>query len=217
MPDERKTDNFSMKVFLETIENIVGVNGLKSVLNYARLDKYIDCFPPDNEELVIPLEDVRNLLFSLYVLFGSKGARSLQLRVGREIFHVGIEKRPRIAKTLRVAARLLPETRRMRLILDKLIEYDWRAFFSELEESPVEIQEKEDCFLIIHKGRYESEEIMSVSPVCGVFTGTIDVMVEWITGHPHKVEEIECRAMGHPADVFKVAKAATDQEQRTSW
>jgi predicted hydrocarbon binding protein len=37
-------------------------------------------------------------------------------------------------------------------------------------------------------------------------------MVEWITGHPHKVEEIECRAMGHPADVFKVAKAATDQE-----
>jgi hypothetical protein len=33
MPDERKTDNFSMKVFLETIENIVGVNGLKSVLN----------------------------------------------------------------------------------------------------------------------------------------------------------------------------------------
>lgn len=210
MTDERKTDNFSMRTFLETIESIVGVNGLKSVLNYAHLQKYIDCFPPDNEELVIPLKDIRHLLFSLYVLFGSKGARSLQLRVGREIFHIGIEKRPRIAKTLQLTSRLLSETRRIRLVLEKLAEYDWKAFSSELEESPIKIQEEEDCFLIIHKGRYESEEILSESPVCGVLIGTIEVMVEWITGHHHKVEEIECRAMGHPADVFKVSKARTE-------
>ena len=212
MNDKRKTDNFSMRTFLETIENIVGVNGLKSLLNYAHLEKYIDCFPPDNEEQVIPLKDLRHLLFSLYTLFGRKGARSLQLRVGREIFYVGIEKRPRIAKALHIAARLLSEPRRMRLVLEKLAEYDWRAFFSELEESPVKIQEEEDCFLIIHKGRYESEDIISGSPVCGVFAGTIEVMVEWITGHPHKVEEIECRAMGHPADVFRVLKARAEEE-----
>lgn len=212
MTDERKTDNFSMRTFLETIENIVGVNGLKSVLNYAHLQKYIGCFPPDNEELVIPLKDLRHLLFSLYVLFGSRGARSIQLQVGREIFHVGIEKRPRIAKALQLTSRLLSETRRIRLVLEKLAEYDWKAFSPELEESPIKIREEVDCFLIIHKGRYESEDILSESPVCGVFIGTIEVMVEWITGHPHKVEEIECRAMGHPADVFRVLKARAEEE-----
>lgn len=209
MFEGQKTDNFSMRVFLETIESIVGPNGLKSILNYAHMQKYIDCLPPDNEELAIPLEDLHNLLFSLYELFGTKGARTLQLRVGREIFHVGIKKRPTIAKTLRVAARLLPETKRMRLILEKLAEYDWKAFYSESDESPVELKEEKDCFLMIHKGRYESEEIISQTPVCGIFAGTIEVMVEWITGHNHNVQEIECRAMGHPADVFKIAKSKT--------
>lgn len=52
-------------------------------------------------------------------------------------------------------------------MFERLAEYDWKAFFSELEESPVEILEEEDCFLIIHKGRYESEEFISESPVCG--------------------------------------------------
>ncbi len=207
MIDEKKTDNFSMRSFLVTIENIVGPNGLKSVLNYAHIEKYIDNFPPDNEELGIPLEDLKSLLFSLYELFGSKGAHGLKLRVGREIFRVGIEKRPRIAKTLRVAARVLPETRRMNLVLKRLAEYDWKAFSSHLEEPSFEIQEKEDCFLIIDHDRYESEGIKSDIPVCGVFVGAAEAIVKWITGNYHKVEEIECRAMGHPADVFRVSKA----------
>jgi hypothetical protein len=210
MFEGRKTDNFSMKTFLETIENIVGSNGLKSILNYAHLEKYIECFPPDNETLEIPLEDLHILLLSLYEVFGRKGARSLQLRVGRGLFHVGIEKRPKIAKAFQLAARVLPEPKRIRFILERLAEYDWRAFSSELETSPIEIKEAEDCFLLIHSGRYESEEIISDTPACGVFAGTIEVMVEWITGHPHAVEEVECRAMGHPADVFRISKARTE-------
>ena len=207
MTKEKRTDNFSMRAFLMTIENIVGSNGLKSVLNYAGLGKYIDNFPPDNDELVIPLEDLKSLLLSLYELFGNKGARSLQLRVGREIFRIGIEKRPGVAKTLKIAARLLPETKRMRLVLERLEEYDSRAFLSHLEELSFDIQEKEDCFLVIRKDSYESDGIKSDSPVCGVYIGVAGAIVEWITGHPHKVEEIECRAMGYPADVFRISKS----------
>jgi predicted hydrocarbon binding protein len=208
MINGRKTDNFSMRMFLKTIENIVGSNGLKSILNYAHLQKYIDNFPPDNEELIIPIEDLKKLLFSLYELFGHKGAHGLQLRVGREIFRIGIEKRPRIAKTLRAAARILPENKRMYLALKKLAEYDWKAFSSHLKEPSFEIQEKEDCFLIIDKDRYESEGIKSDTPVCGVYIGAAEAIVEWITGHSHEVEEIECRALGHSADIFKIVKAS---------
>ncbi|MBU7024162.1 MAG: hypothetical protein HXS40_08330 [Theionarchaea archaeon] len=210
MSDERKTDNFTMRVFLMTIENIIGSNGLKSILNYGHLGKYIDNFPPDNEELVIPLEDLQRLLLSLYQLFGRKGARSLQLQVGRELFHVGIEKRPKIAKTLRFAARLIPEPKRIRLVLEKLADYDWKAFSSHLETPSYEIQEKEDCFVLIDTDRYESEGITSQEPVCGVFVGAAEAIVEWITGKYHEVEEIECRAMGHTVDVFRVSKTAKE-------
>jgi predicted hydrocarbon binding protein len=52
----------------------------------------------------------------------------------------------------------------------------------------------------------------SSTPVCGHIVGELQYFVEWITGHEHKVEEIECRAAGHPADVFRVEKTALMRE-----
>jgi len=195
-----------MKAYLKTVQNIVGPNGLKSVLNYAHLEKYVDNFPPDNEELEIPLEDLQGLYHSLIELFGSKGARSLQLRVGRGNVQRGFERRPKTMKAIQLAARVVPEIRKIRLVLEKLIEYD-KKFYTHSGQNLIELREEEDCFLIVHGDRFESEGITSQTPVCGDFVGTIDALTEWITGHPHRVEEIECRAMGHLADVFRVSKA----------
>ncbi len=206
MSEGRRTDNFTMRAFLETVQNIVGPNGLKSILNYAQLGKYIDNFPPDNEELEVPLEDLQGLYHSLIELFGSKGARSLQLRVGWGNVQRGFERRAKTMKAIQFAARLVPETRKIRLILEKLIEYDEKAY-AHSGQNLIELREEQDCFLIIHRDRFESEGFTSQSPVCGDFVGTIEALVEWITGHPHEVEEIECRATGHPADVFRVSKA----------
>ena len=71
-----------MKAYLMTLKGVVGENGLHLILNYAHLENYSGSFPPDNEKLVIPLKDLQKLLLSLYELFGSKGVRSLQIRVG---------------------------------------------------------------------------------------------------------------------------------------
>ncbi len=203
---EERTDNFTMWACLETIQNIVGPNGLKSILNYAHLEKYIDNFPPDNEELAIPLKDLQTLFCALYELFGSKGARSVQLRIGHEIVNIGIEKRPTKIKAIQVASRLIPETRKIRLVLEKLIEYGKNAYFSHLDQDPAKIQEEKDYFLLICKSHFESDIVISITPVCFVRVGAIQALVEWITGHPHEVEEIQCRAIGDPADVFKISK-----------
>lgn len=207
MSEGRKTDNFVMRIYLDTIQSIVGSNGLKSILNYAHLEKYIDSFPPHNDELEIPLEELQALFCSLYELFGSKGVRGLQLRVGRENARVGIEGRSRLAKSLRTAARILPETKKLRLLLEKVVEQSIQRFPSQLDVPLVELREEEDCFLIIHRDRFESEEIAAQTPVCNVFVGNLQYVIQWITGHEHEVEEIECRAVGHPADVFRIAKA----------
>lgn len=209
MSEERKAENFVMRIYLSTIENIVGSNGLKSILNYAHLEKYIDSMPPSNDRLEIPLKDLQIIFHSLYELFGQKGVRGLQLRVGRENARIGIEGRSSLAKPLMVAARLVPETRRMHLLLQKLVEQSNQIYTFEMEEPPVELRENEDHFLIIHKDRFESEGITSEVPVCNVFVGNIQYAVEWITGHPHRVEEIECRAVGHTTDVFRIEKAAS--------
>ena len=209
MSEEKKTDNFLMKCWLETIQNIVGPNGLKSILHYAHLEKYIDNFPPDNDLLEVPVEDARNLFLALYELFGSKGSRSLSLQAGREFARIGIEGRSGLVKAVLLAARIAPEVKKMRLVIEKTVETGNKWYTSSESGPLIELKEDDNYFIIYHKDRFESEGISSQEPVCGIYTGMFQYLIEWITGHKHEVKEVECRAMGHPADVFRIEKART--------
>jgi predicted hydrocarbon binding protein len=86
--------------------------------------------------------------------------------------------------------------------------------FDELElVSPTtELREGEDCFFLIEKDWVESEGKSSEMPVCVLTVGMIQQVLEWITGKEYAVEEIECRAMGYPADVFKISKVPLTKE-----
>ncbi len=210
MLERRRTNNYSMRIYLETIESIVGAHGLKSILNYARLEKYIDNFPLFDDRLEIPLKDLQDLCWSLLELFGRKGIRSLQLRVGRQIIQKSLETRPWIIKMLLLVRFLIPEQKRMKFALKKLIDAVEKSYPPDLDISNgdrLKLQEKKDCFIIIFKDNWESEEIISQSPVCSVTVGSLEAFVQWVTGHAYDVREIECRAMGHPADVFRISKS----------
>jgi predicted hydrocarbon binding protein len=210
MSEKRKIDNFSMRIWLETIGNVVGTGGLNSVLNYAHLQKYIDNPPPDNDELEIPVEDYTNFTRSLLELFGSKGAHSLQLRAGREFVQVGVKKRPGIVKALQLGSRLIPETKRMHLVLEKWTEESEKRFPSLLYKPRIELKEEETYFLLTDRDHPESDGITSARPVCGIYVGILQAMIEWITGHTHPVEEIECRALGGMFDVFRISKQRSE-------
>ena len=210
----RKTDNFSMRIYLDTIESIVGHHGLRSVLNYAHLEKYIDNFPPLNNHVEIPLEDLQNLCRSLLELFGKKGIRSLQLRVGRLIIDRSLKKLPIPIKIAVLVRFLYPKHAKMKIALEKLMESFERRYPVEddISQGPrLSLKEEEDCFIISVRENWESDDIMSVSPVCHITVGAIGAFVKWATKHAHEVKEIECRAMGHPADVFKISKSYTEE------
>ena len=211
----RKTDNFSMRIYLETIESIVGSHGLKSVLNYVHLEKYINNFPPSNDRVEIPLEDLQNLCRSLLELFGQKGIRSLQLRVGRQIMKRSIEKLPLFIKMILPVRFLAPEPKRIQVGLERLIKTIEKKYpsTSKLQGPRLELREEEDCFIIIYRDNWESEDVMSQSPVCSVAVGSLEAFVEWTTGHAHEVTEIECRAMGDCADVFRISKSCRKESE----
>lgn len=212
MPDQKYIDNTLMRVYLDTIQNIIGLQGLNSILNYGRVEKYINNFPSDNDELEIPREDLRKLHQSLLSLFGEKGARGILLRIGREMTFTWLEKRPAVVKSMKYAIRLLPETKKMRLSLERFVEESEKRMPSLKGSSHLELKEDKDYFLLIDDDSYTSEGIISESPVCYVYVGNLETSLEWITGHAHKVEEIQCRARGDSADVFRIwKKRATDQ------
>ncbi|MBU7017144.1 MAG: hypothetical protein HXS49_10350 [Theionarchaea archaeon] len=212
MPEEAKTDNITLRLWLETLESVIGVNGVKSLLNYSHLEKYIESPPPDNDNLDIAVEDLHRLYLALLELFGRKGARSLQLRIGKEFIRIGVTKRPTIAGALKLSTRLLPGQTRISLALKKFAEeYDRRQ--PSPEYSPrIEIREEEDCFLLIDKDNFESKGITSDTPMCATCVGRLQYLMEWITGHTYDIREIECRAMGDQFDVFRVPKTPVEED-----
>ena len=209
--EERMTDNLLMRIMLETIQNVVGEHGFKSILYYAHLEKYTDSIPPDNDDLVIPAADLHNVRLALVELFGQKGTRGLEQRVGREIIRLSLEKRPCIAKGLQAAGHFLPESTRMRIALEMFMKQMDRRQPSTRVNPRLELQEEDGYFLFIDKDSTNSENVISLEPVCYVYVGMLQYLTEWITGHPHHVEEVECRAMGHPADVFRISKAQQNE------
>ena len=123
--------------------------------------------------------------------------------MGREMVRIGVEKyNQKVVKALLLAARLLPEAKKMQIALNRLKEENEQAY-----PNSVDLQEKNDCFLITYRDNLESEGVTSQIPVCGVLVGMVEYVMEWITGHKHEVKEIECRAMGYPADVIRISKA----------
>jgi predicted hydrocarbon binding protein len=210
MIEQNKTQNFVMAAWLETVENIVGSNGLHSILNYAGLQKYIGNPPPDNDCNEIPIEDLQNLHRALLVFFGGKGTKMIQLRAGREFAGNAIGKHPKIAKTVKLAARLLPENKKIRLVLERWGDEIEKREPSETHKPRVELREEEDCFIYTDWDNYLTEGMKSSEPVCSFYVGELEYLVEWISGHKYEVEEIECRAAGHPADVFKIYKAGNN-------
>ena len=191
-----------MRMWLDTIRTVMGPYELKSVLEYAHLEKYMHNYPPETYEMAIPFNDLRTLFLSLYELFGGRDLYILQLRIGRERARLGIEKYLQTARTLQTNACLFPEWKRIYMGLEKLKEETEKLYNTKME-----LREKDGSFFLVHTGYFESEGVVSPVPVCGTFVGMLQYTVEWITGHPHAVEEVECRAVGDAADVFKIAKA----------
>ncbi len=86
---------------------------------------------------------------------------------------------------MQLAAFLVPEPKKMRIGLEKLIEtvVQRSVYPTDEEKNPfLELREEQDCFIIIYRNYWESKNVVSQSPVCGIFVGILDALMEWITG-----------------------------------
>jgi len=73
-------------IMLDALEDVLGENGLKAVLNLAHLPNLIDNFPPDNLNKEFDFADVSAINQALEEIYGPRGGRGLALRAGRATF-----------------------------------------------------------------------------------------------------------------------------------
>ncbi len=205
MPEHRPMPNAALRVLLEAIEDVMGVNGTKAVLNAGGLSRYIDNYPPKNLEMDAAFADYGGVQQAVEDFYGPRGARAMLLRIGRATFKFGLKDQPAILGLAGVALKALPEKTRMKLILDRMA----KAAVERVNQ-PTVVKEEGDAFYFIVNEcpcRWRPHHEKSA---CYVTVGVLMEAMAWITGKLHKVEEVACIATGASSCVYRVEKAAVE-------
>ncbi|NDJ62352.1 MAG: 4-vinyl reductase [Chloroflexi bacterium] len=111
MPPEKSGlyyPNKFARLAIVALEDVMGKNGLNTLLNLSKLPELIDNYPPDTLDKAFDFADFTSLNIALEDMFGPRGGRGLALRAGRQIFSGGLSSFGALAGVTDVAFKVLP-------------------------------------------------------------------------------------------------------------
>jgi len=194
-----KIPNGMMYVTLLTVEDIVGKNGLHSLLNYGKIKQYRDNFPKNNNELEIPIEDFMGIVTSIIQIFGESGAKSILYNCGKRAFQLVLQENPALFGLVGLSLKVLPKKKRAETILDQICK-GGNKIFGENQRFYV----GEDGFVTEIYDCFYCKGLTSEIPMCSAELGFEAESVRWVTNDHYEVREVLCRARGDDVCKFVV-------------
>lgn len=207
MADDRPMSNATIRVLLDAVEEVMGANGTKAVLNSGGLTDFAAAYPPKDLEMDRHFSEYGAIQQAVEDFYGPRGARAMLLRIGRATFRFGLKDQPAILGLAGVALKAIPEKKRMKIILDKMA-----AAASERIGQPSSVKEEDDAFYYIQDDcpcRWRPEHD---KPCCYVSVGAIMEAMAWTTGKVYKVEEVACISNGASNCVYRIPKQAAEDD-----
>lgn len=200
------TNKFA-RIYLEAVKEITGENGLKTLLNYASLSRYISKLPPDNLEKEFDFASFSMINLALEEIYGLRGGRGLALRIGRSTFDEVLKGYGALAGVGETAFKILPMQRKIRYGLDAMA-----RIFTEKSDQITQIHETENAYLYQVKrcpvcwGRDQQE-----SPICYYIVGLLKEGLHWVSGGKEfNIVESKCIGAGDEICEFEIQKEPLD-------
>lgn len=185
--------NKAFRVVLLGVEEVVGKNGMTTLLRSANLAQYIDHYPASDTEFGgHELAYMGQINRALYDLYGKRGARAILNRIGRGRAKNAIEENAMLANATKVATRFLPLQRKVKLTLDTAAKT-----YSEQLSTTIQVSEEDATFFWQDSTCGNCMGMQSETPVCYTTSGFVHGLLAWILdSEEFRVEEVACRAMG---------------------
>jgi predicted hydrocarbon binding protein len=191
------------RIFIESIREITGTNGLNSILNYANLSSLIDNYPPDNLDRVFDFAHFSLMNLALEEIYGKRGGRGIALRVGRTTFDDVLKDYGALAGVGDLAFRVLPLQTKISIGLQAMAKV-----FSEKSDQISSCEVQDDIYIYsinrcpVCWGRTDEE-----SPVCFYMVGLLKEGLHWVSGGKEfRVDESKCISMGDKSCEFVIHK-----------
>ena len=197
------TNKFA-RIYLESIKEITGENGLMAILNFAHLSSLCDDLPPDNLDRAFDFSQFSTINQSLEKIYGERGGRGLALRIGRTTFHDVLKDYGALAGVGDLAFRVLPMQKKIRFGLNAMA-----RIFSEKSDQITTLAETEEFFLYHIKrcpvcwGRTGEDHA-----VCYYMVGLLKEGLHWVSGGKEfNITETKCIALGDDVCEFEILKS----------
>jgi len=194
--------NALVRQALTSAQEVMGDNGLNTVLRTSGLERFIGNFPPDNLEPSISTSQYAKLNEAIEAFYG-RGGRGILRRVGKASFQYALREQAALLGIAGVALKLLPEKQRIKFILNSMagaLKKSNPQVEAWVDDSGERIAYLESTCAICY-GR------QSDTPICHLYVGSIGEAVQWASGKEHQIIETHCLAKGDPYCRFEVGEA----------
>ena len=190
MPPERKQagyyyPNKFARITIEAMEEVMGENGLKAILNLAGLGALIGNYPADNLEKEFDFADYTALNVALEDMYGPRGGRGLALRAGRATFAQGLRAFGALAGVGDLAFKVLPLNAKLKIGVPAMAN-----IFSQFSDQISNVYEEGNDRIIYTLERCPMcWDRKSDRAVCFVGQGLLQEGLRWVSGgHEFKVD-----------------------------
>jgi predicted hydrocarbon binding protein len=203
MPDDRMMPNDALRILFMAIEEVMGKDGMRAALHGAKLDRYIDHYPPKNLNLEVKFSEYGAIEQAVEDFYGTRGARAMLLRVGRTTFNYGIKEQSAVLGLAGQALKAmpLPTSAKMKLLLEQMV-----AAVNKTVNQPARLEEDADSFHWIVSHCMCLNRPKHSAPCCFVTLGGLMEATKWLTDKQFPVQEVTCMNQGADACRFRISK-----------
>ncbi|MEM8530915.1 MAG: 4-vinyl reductase [Chloroflexota bacterium] len=194
--------NLIARLYLLSLEDVMGRNGVSALLNLAGTRHLVNNYPSSNLKREFPFADMSAISQATTTMYGPRGARGMELRAGRYAFNLGLKEFGPLLGMADLALKLMPMTMKMKIALNAVAQT-----FDRFSDQPSHVEERKSQFIyIIHQ-----------CPICWgrrtevpsgyLAQGIIEEALTWVTGgHTFNVQQTDCQGMGCEKCIFAVNK-----------
>ncbi len=190
-------------ILFDALEEIMGRNGLNAILNMAGLSQFIDNPPPDEMDKGFDFAYISALNRALEEMYGPRGGRGLQLRLGRVLFAQGLANFGALVGASDLAFKVLPLPAKLKAGLPAVA----KVFDSLSDQTSYVKDSGEDHFHYIIDRCSMCWGRKVERPGGFIAAGIIEEALRWLSGgRTFRVDQITCMGMGHEDCTFAVYK-----------
>lgn len=190
------------RIYLTAIEEMIGPEAVKAVLNAANLSPYINNFPPNNMGREFDFADFSAIGATLEKMYGLRGERGLGMHAGKACFEQGLIEFGSLGGLGELAFKAVSPYTKIKIGLKGMAEA-----FNKFSDQQSTVEETDDYFVYTIQRCPVCWGRSSSRPLCYVAAGMLQTGLRWLNdGHYFEVEEVACCATGDEFCVFYIQK-----------